>query len=242
MRKPLALLLAMLLPLSCSAETADTYRFGDPEVRKIAITVDDCRNMAVLESMLDLFKEEGISATFFVIGNALKEKDSALWQRVVAEGHEIGNHTYSHADLSHRNRRAILWQLRETEETLDRVLGFSYQMRVMRPPYGRVAIRGTLGPILEAGYERVILWSVSQTDPDTAFAQIKNGSVCLYHTNPKDLRCLQKLIPRLKAEGYEMVTVSELFGFEAPGPSAPTSPPQGPASGRPTSTPGAAGP
>ncbi|NLV57729.1 MAG: polysaccharide deacetylase family protein [Clostridiales bacterium] len=242
MKKLIAWLILLFIPLASVAETADVYRSGDPTVSKIAITVDDCRNMTVFEGMLNLFKEEGIHATFFVVGNALQEKDRALWQRAVAEGHEIGNHTFGHADLSRTTRRTILSQLHRTEAALDLILGYHYQMRVMRPPYGHIAVRGTLGPVLDAGYSHVILWSVSQTDPEIALKKIKNGSICLYHTNTKDLRCLKELIPRLKAEGYEMVTVSELFGFEPPGPIAPTPDPPDPASSLPTATPEAAKP
>ncbi|MCL1855006.1 MAG: polysaccharide deacetylase family protein [Clostridia bacterium] len=205
--------MAILLFPACAL--AITYHAGDPSQERIAITVDDCENSTILSEMLDLFQEQEIHATFFVLGRALRMEDRDLWRRVLADGHEIGNHTFGHLCLTAGGvtSRMVKSQLRRTEDMLNQVLGFEYPMYLLRPPYGKCQINGAKTRIKNAGYEHIILWSVSQIDPRKALEKIQNGSVCLYHSNTKDLHCLKEIIPRLKEAGYEMVTVSDLFGF-----------------------------
>jgi len=211
-KRPLILLFVCFFCLPAHAN-AKVYRQGDPAVKKIAITVDDCTKPGILTEMLDLFSEHEIRVTFFVLGNALRLSDREIWQRAVADGHEIGNHTFGHASLNVIDGPAVQSQLRRAENAFNETLGYPYNMQVMRPPYGRCRENGALTRIQNAGYQHVILWTVAQTDPQKALKAISNGSICLFHTNAKDLLCLQEIIPVLKAEGYEMVTVSDLLGI-----------------------------
>ncbi len=214
MKRAVALgLLTVLLSASIPA-LGKIYRQGDPEKKQIAITVDDCKNPDVLKEMLDLFQAEGIHATFFPIGRCIQEKDGDLWRRMVKEGHEIGNHTYGHASLTKLKGPEVKKQMKKMEEALQAALGFAYPVTLMRPPYGLCRSNKTFFKLQDAGYDDVILWSVSQTNPVQAMKQIQNGSICLFHSNKRDLRCLQEILPQLKAEGYEMGTVSELLGLE----------------------------
>ena len=66
------------------------------------------------------------------------------------------------------------------------------------------------------GYDHIVRWDVSNTDPNKAFEATRNGSILLFHAKKKDTHFLEKLIPELKERGFEMVTVSELFGFDPP--------------------------
>ena len=66
------------------------------------------------------------------------------------------------------------------------------------------------------GYEHILRWDVSQTDPAIAITKVQNGSILLYHARHKDYTCLETLIPQLLEAGFEPVTVSELFGFSPP--------------------------
>ena len=102
------------------------------------------------------------------------------------------------------------------------MLGFPCAMQVMRPPYGTLSQDPhkksdiwVVEAIEEAGYLHAVRWDVSQTDPDQAIKDVKNGSILLYHANAKDVRCLEQLIPTLR-ENYACVTVSELLGLETP--------------------------
>ncbi len=66
------------------------------------------------------------------------------------------------------------------------------------------------------GYNHIVRWDVSETDPVKAFPKVQNGSILLYHARHKDYVCLETLIPQLLEAGFEPVTVSELFGFDKP--------------------------
>ena len=70
--------------------------------------------------------------------------------------------------------------------------------------------------IRTCGYEHILRWDVSQTDPAKAIEKVQNGSVLLYHARHKDYVCLETLIPQLLVAGFEPFTVSELFGFDPP--------------------------
>ncbi len=91
-------------------------------------------------------------------------------------------------------------------------------MLSFRPPYGNITdMNGSSKRFRSAvekfGYRHVVLWDVSQTDPDKAYYQVKNGSILLYHSRHKDYECMKTLIPRLLEDGYEFVTVSTLLEF-----------------------------
>ena len=109
--------------------------------------------------------------------------------------------------------------LTRTQEQLDKVLGYHYPMQLMRPPYGNTQrANGTsvCNAIAYAGYAHAVLWDVSQTNAQKARKAVQNGSILLYHTNWKDVECLETLIPALLEDGYVLCTVSELLGLDAP--------------------------
>ena len=97
------------------------------------------------------------------------------------------------------------------------------EIRWFRPPYGSVAKGSKLTEqqVIKAvkhyGFSHVIHWDVSETkDLKKALDDVQNGSILLFHAKEKDTKFLEKLIPELKDRGYEMVTVSALFGFDPP--------------------------
>jgi len=212
------MLCALLLPASGSADIGfKTYLAGDPESKKIAITVDDMFGLDHLESILDLCQTYGIPMTFFPVGSMIKPENAALWQRVVDEGHEIGNHTFSHRNIEKLTNYQLERQLVRTQEALNAVLKEPYPLRLFRPPYGKYDRTGggSSSALGSLGYHYIILWSVALTDADQAFKKTKNGSILLFHTNKKDVRCLETLIPMLLDAGFEPVTVSELLGLDS---------------------------
>lgn len=203
-----------------AVEKGYTVFHGDRDQPRVALTVDDCYNGENVAEIIALCEEYQVPVTFFVIGSALKRDDAALWQSALDAGCEIGNHTWSHAVLPNLNSRDIKRQLSRAQEKLDEVLGFHYAMQVMRPPYGRLSTdpnKMSDIPVVEAieaaGYAHAVRWDVSQTDADKALRDVQNGSILLYHANPKDIRCLKRLIPALREAGYTCVTVSDLLGL-----------------------------
>ena len=236
LKKSLALLLCLcaLLTAACAAaeENGDPLgefilHHGDRNVSKIAITVDDCYKSATewIRRDVELCNEYGVRMTFFplVYTGCLEEKYRDLWQSVVDSGCEIGTHTYSHLKMGNRDYWGIIGALGHGQEALDKTLGYHYQIRWLRPPYGSVA-KGkkltegkVIGAIKKFGFDHIVHWDVSETkDMAKALSSIKNGSILLFHAKKKDTHFLEKLIPELQERGFEMVTVSELFGFDPP--------------------------
>lgn len=209
------LLLWALLPAHAEDIPYIVRNSGDQN-KRIAITVDDCFDMNHFQSIVELCETYNVPVTFFVVGGAMKERDRELWQSALDAGCEIANHTQGHVSLPTKTNRQILSHLLRTQEKVDAVLGYHYPMQVMRPPYGKVMRdngRTISSVVKKAGYQHIVLWDVSQTDPDIAIKQVKSGSILLYHTNKKDVRCLSQLIPALLDDGYTPVTISELLSL-----------------------------
>ena len=217
--------LAMLLsPALGSAGTTVPEGFtvfhGDRDVPQIALSVDDCYSREHVTEILDLCEEYNIPVTFFVVGKALKTADQDLWQRALDLGCEIGNHTWAHSSLPTLNREKVKKTLTRTQEQLDKVLGYHYPMQLMRPPYGNLSSKKgkksdmwVVESIYKAGYVHAVRWDVDTTDAKKALKNTQNGSILLFHARKKDAKCLSVLIPQLVAEGYQLVTVSELLGL-----------------------------
>ena len=192
------------------------YYSGDPDSMKVAITVDDLYEPINLRNMLDICQKYGVHITFFTLGIGIKPKNADLWQRIVDEGHEIGNHTYGHVNITKLTREQLARQLRLAQESLDAVLREPYPMHLFRPPGGAFDHRGygSVDRLGELGYPYLILWSLGLDYVQKSFKNVKGGSIVLFHTNWQDVQCMDKLIPYLLDEGYELVTVSELLGLD----------------------------
>ena len=211
MKRFLCLLVCLLIATgAASAESCFTVRHGDREAPRIAITIDDCYDREQVLAAVALCEEYDVRMTFFVIGKALKFADTEVWQAVLDAGCEIGNHSWGHTDLTRLDRRHIKFQMLRTQQKLDEVLGYHYPMQVLRPPQGKTN-ETVASAVEDVGYRCVAKWDVSQTNPQQALRDVRNGSILLYHARAKDIRCLTTLIPDLQTQGYACVTVSELM-------------------------------
>ncbi len=206
------ILCLMTASTALAVEPGFLVRHGDRSVPKIAITVDDCYDEIVLRKMYELMLKEDVPFTFFILGKALDVNDKEVWEGILAAGGEVGSHSLWHHSLPSVDRQYAFNMIKMTQQYWDELLGYHYPLRILRPPYGKYS--GRLDVIEAAGIEKVIMWDVSNTDARGARGDVQNGSILLYHTNYKDLECLETLIPQLKEDGYEMVTVSELLGME----------------------------
>lgn len=225
MRKLISLLI--LIPLcftllinACAEE--DSYPFmirnGSRDTPMIAITVDDCFEMEPIAEILELCRQYSIKVTIFPLGGQIRKEDGALWREVVDTGCEIGSHSYYHNAVGQIEPWTLLANLGKTQQLLDEALGYHYEIRNFRPPYGNIAdekgdTRHAMTTIRSFGYKHIIHWEVSETDPDKAIWKVRNGSILLYHARAKDVNCLRALIPMLLEKGFQPVTVSELLGF-----------------------------
>lgn len=196
-------------------EEAVTFWEGSVGERKIALTFDDGPHPVHTPQILDALAERGIKATFFVIGaNAAAHPD--LVKRAVDEGHEIGNHTWSHRQLT---RYVTTNQTRrELRSTHDVVMDITGRPPVgVRPPYGVVTPSCKDWAGHEFGYPTV-MWSVDskdweQPDPerviDRVMAGAHAGSVVLMHdVHPQTVEAAPVIFDRLLEEGYTFETLS----------------------------------
>lgn len=231
MKRKLCLALTLLFVLMIHSGLADEahitqYSHGDRTQNKIAITIDDWNQPDLLPEFLDLAKEYNCKLTLYPVGKNLHEKHRELWQRAIDEGHEIGNHTNTHASLDKLPKERILRQLANMEANLNKALGYEYTVNTLRYPYGNGRYKGLrsafAATIAEAGYIHSVLWDVDGTDNKTILNRVQNGSIVLFHSNKKDLRILKKVLPKLSEKGYEMVTVSELLNLTKTSPAPGT--------------------
>lgn len=205
-----------------------TLTHGSRDSRKIAITVDDCWASATkhLNGIIDLCEEYHIPVTFFALdkGGCLTPKYREMWQRALDAGCEIGTHYYNHVFMGSRDNWTIIRMLGKWQEDLDKTLGYHYQIRWLRPPYGNIedqhlSKRSTqrMTKVIKIfGFDHIVRWDVSDTVAADALEHVQNGSILLFHGKNKDVKCLEELIPALLERGYEPVTVSELFGYPPP--------------------------
>ena len=197
-------------------------RFGDRTVPKVAITMDDVNETEWVWKAVELCEKYGITMTFFPNGINLHEEDRENWQRALDAGCEIGSHANWHDEIKDVSAWDLLYNLGMFQEQLDRTLGYHYEVRWFRPPFGSVmdsngSMRNNMRVIKLFGYDHILNWDVSyMKDAPGAFSRTQNGSILLFHARHADYICIEELIPMLLEAGYEPVTVSELFGFDPP--------------------------
>jgi peptidoglycan/xylan/chitin deacetylase (PgdA/CDA1 family) len=231
--------------LSVISETMDSYplpytvsQYGY-RPKQVAISFDDGPDPKWTPLILDILKRYNVKGTFFMIGDEAQDNVSVM-QRVYREGHEIGNHTYTHPDISEISNRAIDLQLNLTERLFAAKLGV--QPVYFRPPYSidqepdtndQAApvdrIQHKLGYVIVGDKIDTNDWDEHprkspQEIVDSVFeqmneAQVKTwmkGSIILMHDGGGDrsatVAALPKLIEALRDHGYEIVPVSELIG------------------------------
>ena len=232
LKRVLALILCLcaLVSFAWAEETGlETFavKHGSRESKKVAITVDDCYKTATewIAADVELCKQYGIHMTFFPIvkTGCLEEKYRNLWQSVLDAGCEIGCHGYQHLRLGSFDYWTLVKRLGRWQEELDKTLGYHYQTRWLRPPYGsidggkKLNDKQVTSALKRYGFDHYVHWEVSETkNMEKALEDIQPGSILLFHSKKKDTRFLEQLIPVLQEQGYEMVTISELFGFDPP--------------------------
>jgi len=185
----------------------------------VAFTFDDGPHPGYSEKILEILKEEGIKATFFVVGE-MAEKFPGLLRQEAEAGHEIGNHTYSDLRMTRVSEERALEEIEKTQKAIKRITGKS--SRLLRPPGGHY--NGVLVDIAEKkGYE-VVLWSLNSNDITSppageiyrnVITRVKNEDVVIFHDGINStIEALKSTIKRLKESGYGFVTVSELLSLK----------------------------
>ena len=227
--------IAMLSILACvgllivgwySAKARSFQVFGDlssrveTERRVVALTFDDGPHPGALGELLPMLRARGAKATFFVTGAEL-QRYPELGAALVAEGHELGNHTYAHRRMVLKSQAFIASEI-ESTDALIRATGQAGRIH-FRPPYG---VKGVGLPYYLANTgRRTIMWDV-EPDSDAKVAsssaaivshvmeRARPGSIILLHvmypSRRTSLEAVPGIVDGLRSQGYEFVTVSEL--------------------------------
>jgi peptidoglycan-N-acetylglucosamine deacetylase len=197
-----------------------TYSRCNVDGPYIAMTFDDGPSGPNTPKLLDLAAQKHIKLTFFLIGENAAHYPQ-LVQRELAEGHEVGNHTYTHPDLAKMSDDAVHSEIQKTQDAIITAAG--YKPILMRPPYGAITAKQKLW-IAQDFNVKLILWDVDPLDwknpgPSVVASRIisavRPGSIILSHDiHSGTVAAMPEVFDTLLAKGYKFVTVSELIAMD----------------------------
>lgn len=179
----------------------------------VALTFDDGPHPAHTSALLDFLREQGVPATFFVLGCNAQDNPEIV-QRAAREGHQVASHTFHHWDLTALSPQRLREELESCAALLELLTG--NRPTVTRPPYGshNQAVRA-------AADTPLVLWSVDprdwcDRDADIVFRrvmdQVSDGGIVLLHDlYATSVEAAKRVVPALRAQGYVFVTVDQLL-------------------------------
>ncbi len=211
----------LLLPQKCGAfyDGDVLYSCCQTQSKKIALTFDDGPHPVYTPEILGILEEYGVKATFFVVGQNA-EYYPELVKKEVDSGHEVGNHTFSHANLRNGTYETVSGEIARTERMIYENTDF--RSRLLRPPEG---IYSQIVCDAAADFDyTIVLWSVDTRDwahtpseviAEHVLSEVQGGDIILLHDfigkDSPTPEALRLIIPRLLEKGYKFVTVSELL-------------------------------
>jgi peptidoglycan/xylan/chitin deacetylase (PgdA/CDA1 family) len=214
-----------------AAPRKSSYNSCNVDGTCLAITFDDGPHPKNTPRLLDMLKARGLKATFYVIGQNVAQYPEVM-QRIVAEGHEIGNHSYTHVALNKCSAAKVNDEVSKTNEAILQSCGA--KPTTIRPPYGATNAALTKRLNDEFGLT-VVMWSVDPLDwkirnsshvSGHILQNAKSGSIILSHDiHPTTIDAMPQVLDGLMAKGHKFVTVSELIAMDRPaGASTPSGP------------------
>jgi len=189
--------------------------------KKLALTFDDGPSEKYTSKILDILSRNNVKATFFIIGSNA-EKNPELVKRIISEGHEIGNHTYSHPQLKKISPEELNLEINKTQKIIKGITGITPTL--FRPPGGY--LNNTIMEIITSNNCIPVLWSWRQDTMDwknppvdtvvnTVLSNVKDGDIILFHDyiygESPTPEALNRIIPELLNKGYNFLTVTELI-------------------------------
>lgn len=179
----------------------------------VALTFDDGPDGKQTEELLEVLKANGARATFFVVGKQV-EKHPELLKKMVDYDCEIGNHTYSHANLNSLSEKALNKEIETTNKLIEQATD-GYRASLMRPPFNNCNNK-----VKDMLKQPIIQWSIDTLDwkhknisktIEIVLDRVSDGSIVLMHDIHKSsVEAAKILIPKLIESGYDLVTVSEM--------------------------------
>ena len=183
----------------------------DPNQKVIALTFDDGPSKYTNE-LIEVLKENNVCATFFVLGNKVEIYNDTI-RKLLEYGNEIGNHSYNHKWLTKLNQNELNEQINKTQEIIKKSTG--YTPSIMRPTYGSIndKLRNNINL-------NIVLWTIDTMDwkyksiekiVSRGTKKAKDLDIILMHdTHKRTIEAVKKMIPILKNQGFQFVTISEL--------------------------------
>ncbi len=208
--------------------TSAIISHGNRETDKVAITIDDGAGAELITMTLDYLREHDVRATFFPMGSWV-DHSPHVWLQAVEEGHELGNHTYSHAFLTTISDDRIREELNGWQKSVDEALGYDYETLFFRPPgmdgftspQSNQALR--LQEIIAGKGMFTVLWDIelvyalrNETATvaritDHVLSNARGGSIVLLHFTYNDIAALPGIITGLRNRGLEPCSLSEML-------------------------------
>jgi len=199
-----------------------SYNSCNVDGQYIALTFDDGPHATLTPKLLDILKEKGVKATFYVLGQCVVANPEVL-QRAAAEGHEIGNHSFDHKAFTKAGGAGVASEVNQTSEAIEKLTG--KKPVTVRPPYGSTNSSITKRLNEEFGL-KVVMWDVDPLDwkyrnasrvTSEILNNTKAGSIVLAHDiHPTTVAAMPDAIDGLLAKGFKFVTVSELIAMDRP--------------------------
>lgn len=200
----------------------DTFFVEGPDLKKrIALTFDDGPDKVNTPKILDILAKNNVRATFFLLGENV-ERYPEIAERIKNEGHQIGNHSWSHPNFREmENKTVIDKEIMPTSEKIEKITGKF--PRLLRPPFG--AINDQTIETLKEDNWKIVNWSIDSYDwniPQNNYYEIVSriqrlhhlGGIILLHNNINNkstVKALPALIEFLEKENYEFNTINELI-------------------------------
>ncbi len=191
------------------------------EEKKVALTFDDGPHAKMTPRVLDVLRRHNVKATFFLVGNKVRQYPD-IAKRIVAEGHSIANHTYSHQPtFPLKGYNAVAKELKSCQDVIMKTTGVSTQL--FRPPFG------VTNPIIGKAVRKLgiqcVGWSVRSLDTvksqgvertfERVCQRLHNGAIILLHDRCEDADVLLEiLINWMLDKGYKIVSIDELLNLE----------------------------
>lgn len=189
----------------------ETTKIIDPNSKVLALTFDDGPSKYT-KQIVDLLKEYDYNATFFILGNKVEIYKDTL-KYLLDNGNEIGNHSYNHKWLTHITNNELETQINETQKIIKDTL--NYTPTIFRPTYGSVNKYMKENIKLD-----IILWNIDTLDwkyknsnkiANNTLNKVKDTNIILMHdTYEYTYNALKIILPKLKKQGYQLVTITEL--------------------------------
>lgn len=217
----LVLLLGFFLPVKVDAASASVKISKVSTTHKMmALTFDDGCALSKVKPILKILTDHGVTCTFFPTGQQANNSPAGI-RAILAQGSELGNHSYSHPDFTDLSAAKMKTEIVKTENIIKKITG-QVPKHYFRPPYGacNALVLKTAGAL---GYHYTFTWSIDTNDwrgrsaaaiKKTVLSNAKPGAIVLMHIGggaTHTTEALHGMIHGLQAKGYTLVTLTDLL-------------------------------